>query len=1109
MIDKETAGFFLKQARVIIANRLSGPREKFLEADRLIRELMLVSVEAEPQLFPSYFAVSVYVADKYGIPKQMADYITHISYAAQAITKDETIRCTPSDVRSAALVIIYLVDLFSPGLVSQQEKSLIKNELSGDHKRLIPARAAGANFTAIIKGLVKKRDSSIGLEIISPEKGEVQVLLKGLWLKSYKVFKKGLQANFIGLRKSASGFEAGPDSYIVIDPENLIHVTDIAGCFQSCGNNPLLNLLGRFRNTDTSYGIVLGNLVNSMFDELIIDREIDFETAYSRAISYKPLQIFVLYERQREKSRFLKKDAGVHFESLKMIVQRFPNGKIHVEPAFLSPKFGMQGRLDAMIEYDSDPQRKDVIELKSGSAPKPDLTVEGENGKRYHAGMWNNHFAQVSCYNLLLDSVYPGRTGSSQLLYSAAPDEHPLRNAPNTYLKKAETVNTRNMIALIDLLLRQGKYAVLDKLNPRDIGAYPPYLTDFIIEFERNYKRSAEIIQDYFREFLTFIMNESYIEKTGLPDNNRPGGHNSLWRDSVDDKVSFGSLIKGLRFNEAESDAEKLHLTFDIDSGDLMASSIRQGDYIIIYRDEGSLTDPLKDIMMKAVIKILDNSQITVSLRNKQTDISVFGKYAYWIIEQDHSDSGTKKLISSLYSILNCAEQKQKILLGEAEPRFKPRENISDPTLNPVKLNLLRNAVSAEDYYLIQGPPGTGKTSYMLRAIVNYYYRNSDINILVCAYTNRAVDEICEVLNKAGIDYLRQGARETSPHKDKMISCLAANLSMKELYNRISETRIFISTAASLQNGNEIFELKKFRLAVIDEASQILEPQILSVLTAVDKFIMIGDEKQLPAVVSLSEEQSEVKSGKLKGAGLFNLRNSLFERLLYVCRKKHWNLAFGMLYQQGRMHMDIQEFPNLKFYGGKLETFPGSGWQNSQSPVFRTDNEDKLNKLLYAKRNIFIRTEKTEELKYNSREAALVSEIASRIYEAYAEKFTCSTLGIITPYRLQAYEIKKKLPPGLREMIDVETVERFQGSERDIIIISMAINYYSQLKNLLSLSVYNDVKVDRKMNVALTRAKHNIIMLGNDQILERSELYGEYIEYLKKKGNYMTETDFY
>jgi len=410
--------------------------------------------------------------------------------------------------------------------------------------------------------------------------------------------------------------------------------------------------------------------------------------------------------------------------------------------------------------------------------------------------------------------------------------------------------------------------------------------------------------------------------------------------------------------------------------------------------------------------------------------------------------------------------------------------------------------MSAKDYFLLQGPPGTGKTSKMLKEMVRHLIDNTKEDIMLLAFTNRAVDEICDALSNIpdGFSFIRLGNVETTRHVKNLLFELAQGRSIQEIEERIRETRIFVSTVSFVNIHQELLQSKNFSTMIIDEASQLLEPHLVGLLTKkVKRFILIGDEKQLPAVVVQKKKDTIVDDVDLKSVGIEDLRTSLFERLLKRSQKNGWNDAFGMLSTQGRMHVDIAEFPNQRFYSNKLK--PLLDWQENDEQRFSHTSSSRIEQMLAQARILFIPSQQEQGTKVHRQEAARVNKILNTIARVYGSDLNKETVGVITPYRAQISEISSRLPETLRELVTVDTVERFQGSERNIIIISFAVNHPKQLQNLQALTF--DGVVDRKLNVALTRAKEHLILLGRPDILCHREHFRQLIEFIKQRNGYL------
>jgi len=475
----------------------------------------------------------------------------------------------------------------------------------------------------------------------------------------------------------------------------------------------------------------------------------------------------------------------------------------------------------------------------------------------------------------------------------------------------------------------------------------------------------------------------------------------------------------------------------------------------------------------------------------------------YWAIEADKNDSNNKKLFSNLFDFLKAPKHKKDILLGLKQPEIDEEIEINNSELSGNKLEVFTKAVRAKDYFLIQGPPGTGKTSFMLKNLVKHLIENTQEDILLLAYTNRAVDEICEVLQKIGTDFLRLGRRESTVHQDNIIVTMLENSDVREVFIRIKKLRVIVSTVYSAITNFEIFTLKKFGTCIIDEASQLLEPHIIGILNQVNKFIMIGDEKQLPAIVTQAEHFALSSSELLESIELKSLNISLFERLLRICKKNNWNDSFGILTNQARMHLEIQEFPNKYFYNGKLELLSENSWQTQSLSILNIKPNNILEECLKTKRLLFINSASEKNSKINISEQKIIKKIIDIYYKNSASEFNEETLGVIAPFRAQCSDIYNMLELEQRELVSIDTVERFQGSERNVIIYSFALNYPALLKNISSVIEIDGQQIDRKLNVALTRAKEQLIIIGREEILSLNPIYKELIEHIKANGVYL------
>ncbi|MBM2815806.1 MAG: hypothetical protein HW421_2568 [Ignavibacteria bacterium] len=1105
-ILRDAADYFRTQID-LLENEEIPLRRRILSARSILSELFENLTKDEPRYFTSLFSRINFIIDKFHIPHNISLSIQNLRRFFAKVNQNAAFEIHSEDIEKTIMKLRLLLDYLEKPDEFTNEPELLKTGDLVDNIDIIPPKKDIITFLSVnvkskldFKHPSGNKKASADLELEVEEIGKFRLRLFGFWIDIWKMAWAGANLNLINIKLS----ENDPDLYlttfetlIIIEPDYLIDVTDIAECFSGSKANVKIYFFRKFLAKPATYSMFLGNLVNFFFDELLINKSADFDVIYSKALQVKPLQLFAVAVKNPELVKNMKNEIQSHYDRLKEIIEGISWDFVNIEPSFISPVYGLQGRLDAMLEYRNEPERKNIIELKSGNAPNVQYRVTNIDGNEINTGIWQNNFMQIVCYDLLLDSTYPNRTGNSQILYSKSAD-YPLRNAPDSYYSKAEALLCRNWVITLIYTFIQGKFSLLNTINPVEFGTISSFMKNDVEEFASVYSKISELEQEYFHFFISFILRELNEEKTGIRN-----GFSALWKDVPADKETKMNILTQLEYLHEKSAPDKLYLAFSRPVENAYSSSLRRGDLCIIYPsgmpDKKIYNSPL----LKGTIKEISPEFVLISLRNKLLNKEIFNSGSRWSAEPDYIDSNTSRLLSSLYSFLSSSELKRNLILGLSKPRTEELEILFETEFGENQRLILSKMLCAKDYFLLQGPPGTGKTKIILREYIRIIYGSTEKSILALAYTNRAADEICSALKSISpeLSFLRLGNKESSEHKDKLISQLAEDIPMQDLFKIVKSTRIFVATVASVIANQEIFDICEFDIAVIDEASQILEPQIIGILAKVGSFIMIGDEKQLPAIVVQDLKKGQ-NSNNLNSIQLTSAANSLFERLLRICKSNGWDDAFAILSAQGRMHSVLMEFPNKYFYNGQLNIAPSEVWQTGPIRRFSIGSLNGLERKLAGNRILFIDCPVEMYAKLNKREAGLVSKIVDTIKSCYGNEFNEETVGVITPFRLQCSEIYRILAPELRSVVTVDTVERFQGSQREVIIISFALNHKYLLNNIQSITEFNGISVDRKLNVALTRAREHIVLLGNSELLETSPIFKTLINYYKHKDSY-------
>lgn len=921
-------------------------------------------------------------------------------------------------------------------------------------------------------------------------------------------------------------------SFIVLEPDYLIDISSLAECFRDYGHHPGNYFLSRMQPIENARPLLLGNIANLFLDEWIHapNEDIDYRTCMQKAFRRYPIELAACPDlRDREKERQFFDDCKLHFEHIRETV----NDTFHtagyeldktdavLEPSYICEALGLQGRLDYMQRDMSS-----FIEMKSGKADE--YAIRGKVEPKENNKVQMLLYQAVLQYSMGMDH----RKVKAYLLYTRYPLLYPSRPS---WAMVRRVIDLRNRIVADEYgiqLHNNPEYTArkLEEINASTLNErglrgrfWETYLRPPIDRFQEKLQRLSAIEKSYFYAVYNFLTKELYTSKSGDVDYEGRTGAASLWLSTLTEKCEAGEIIYNLRIREnhaadehkaylllVRSDFEEKELPETVADNDIqnVLPNFRQGDAIILYERNCGTDNVTNKMVFKGNIEHLTDHEISIRLRATQQNPSVLPADSLYAIEHDMMDTTFRSMYQGLYAYLSATQERRDLLLAQRPPKF---DESLDSLVSQAKDDFTRVALkaqAAQDYFLLIGPPGTGKTSCALKKMVETFHADKGAQILLLSYTNRAVDEICKSLAsiRPAVDFIRVGSElscdetyRTHLIENELASCNRRS----EVYERIRSCRIIVGTVAAISGKPELFRLKHFNVAIIDEATQILEPQLLGILcargeeggNAIDKFILIGDYKQLPAVVLQSSEQSAIYEESLMSIGLTNLKDSLFERLYRNCTARQSPLtshpSYDMLCRQGRMHPEVALFANRAFYGGRL------------IPVglpHQLEDSDTVCRLAFYPSI----PEKTgTSTKINHSEARIVADLVARIYEDCRIDFDeARTLGIITPYRSQIALIKKEIAalgiPALNRIM-VDTVERFQGSERDVIIYSCCINSYFQLKFVSNLTEEDGTLIDRKLNVALTRARKQMFVTGVPKYLKSNPLYESLLNLMEYK----------
>ena len=927
---------------------------------------------------------------------------------------------------------------------------------------------------------------------------------------------------------------------IVVEPDYLIDISTIANCFETYGHHPLLFTVNRLTPRLSNKHIVLGNFAGSALDDIInhpagYDIKETFRSNFrEKALDYATCPDF--------DAASFKQDAERQVENIKGIVdeifQTFDREKAILEPSFVCERLGIQGRVDLMTT-----DLKLLVEQKSGKNTFIERKYKNPHGSLHV----EKHYVQVLLYYGILQYNFQlsPKNAHIQLLYSKYPLPDGLLEVEPLQKLIREAIRFRNQAVATEFWMAENGFdRMLPLLTPQTLNVekqndnfYNRYLLPQLTETLAPLHQLNDLERAYFTRMMTFVIKEQLVSKVGVQEG--VGNSNAdLWNMPLAEKKETGNIYTGLTIIEKErSSSFNGYDTITLavpQQGEDFLPNFRRGDMIYLYAyKKNEAPDVRMSILFKGSLQEIHGDRLVVHLNDGQQNPDLISG-DYFAIEHAGSDIGGTSAIRSLYTFITSNEERRQLLLGQRVPCVDKSLTLSH-SYHPDYDEIILKAKQAQDYFLLIGPPGTGKTSQALQFLVREQLAEKSkvqssklkvkSSILLLAYTNRAVDEICNMLTENELDYIRIGNEFSCDPKysDHLLKeVLDDNATLNSIKSTLADAQIVVATTSTMNSNAALFNIKHFDLAIIDEASQILEPNIIGLLTvrhaerrAIERFILIGDHKQLPAVVQQQDTlEAEETNNSLKDIHLLSCANSLFERLILTERAAGRTDFIGTLHKQGRMHPDIADFANRKFYAREqLECVP-LAHQLEQTLAYNETSEDETDDVLKAHRMIFIPSKPCRQLniseKVNTEEARIITDLLRRLYRQLGNNFDPQkSVGVIVPYRNQIAMIRKEIEklgiPELEE-ISIDTVERYQGSQRDIILYSFTIQSRYQLDFLTANTFYEDGQpIDRKLNVAITRARKQLILTGNEQTLRHNQLFAELIDYIKEKGGYYAE----
>lgn len=513
-------------------------------------------------------------------------------------------------------------------------------------------------------------------------------------------------------------------------------------------------------------------------------------------------------------------------------------------------------------------------------------------------------------------------------------------------------------------------------------------------------------------------------------------------------------------------------------------------DYVPeIYNGKLSKTDPSRNIIRQ--INLLDTIQ---RHRQEGEDILRNKKYNFEINNNNKFQ---------FYSFLLTSQSSQNNMgqfFNNSQENNKNRLKFSEGSLTPAQEKAIERSIKADYFYLIHGPPGTGKTTAISEIVLNLVSQGK--SILICSWMNVAVDNILYKIIKSGqvdldkIARIGAGTYKVSENVQHLLSTNPSKLTP------IAQNKIKIvgSTLASALYSTSLISEDFFDVVIVDEAGASTVTQTLLALSLGKKFILVGDYLQLPPVLQVKSEDCGVPQDLID-----DFKISMFEKMI-----SRWSSHCIILDTQFRMERIIAEIANLLVYRGIKEIKTGVSNEKNYLPecskikgnrlLLSEDAFSELKKfparefpVLWMHVEGIQKWERNSSNTYTWSGSAYNIEEVKIVYSLYKylmeniPQLKNENIGIITTYRKQVEKLNEIFGQQILDGLEISTVDSFQGKEKDIIIFSTVYAHNTRIRNKGKVpNIFND---KRRFNVAFTRAKYKLIVVGDVEIIRTQIKY--------------------
>ncbi len=876
--------------------------------------------------------------------------------------------------------------------------------------------------------------------VLRPERGAAApttVTLWGKWTHTAAHAEPGMELLVTDAEtdeyRGETTYATTRDSYVVLEPGFLVDVTDVRA-WVDC---PRIYYLNKLTGVPLKYPVVKGTIVHEVFGDLL--RGVDLETAVEERVAEAGLELGLLGRDAAAVRDEVRRNAAA-------VEGWLSQGRLdgadgwRSEQTLVSPTFGMKGRADAV-------RRSAPVELKTGK--------NTDRSPRFQDKV------QAACYALLLEER-GADVDTATLIYTknatldrgeAAGDLAPAKEFTVGGLR-GFVVRARNEIAAAehDVTVPTGHEA--DARCEYCFERDACMAVAGRLDQESKAGRVGSPVPAPERDYLDRFYRGVEAERRAVHAEYRRLWENSAAERAAADRALVGLVPAGRR--ELDDGRWELRARRTDDA----VSKLREGD--VALASEG---DPVGGRAETVRIARLDDEVVVTAdepLALRRLDVSP-------------SEIGVDRQLLALHdAVLAGDESVRDVVMGRRAPAFDEPTDGTFVDNNPAQDRAVERAVTARDCALIHGPPGTGKTHTIARTVRALVDRGE--RVLLAAFTNRAVDNALAALREQGFeDALRVGT-ETGVRPDMRDLRLDPRGDPDERAATLRGAPVVAATTATC--GSRTLRESTFDVAVVDEASQLTEPGTLAAVARADRFVLVGDHRQLPPVVRSEAGEpwtppTDDRDPRERPPAA--LQVSLFERLV-----ERYPEAATLLDRQYRMAQRIQAFPSAEFYDGALRPATGAVATRSLADLDGVDPDALPPALRGAVSFVDPGGERTGNT--NPVEADRVAAVVGAYLDAGVAP---SDVGVIAPFRAQVAEIDRRVPAG----VTVDTVDRFQGSSEEVIVVSFVAT------GALDGPIFEDT---RRVNVALTRARRALALVGDAEALGSEPFYARMRDWARR-----------